>query len=211
MVKKWLPWLIGAAILVGGSNLPVSTVSINQTTPGTTNGVVVNSSALPTGGATAALQTTGNTTLSSIYTAATSAIPGCAASPCATTIGNVGLVATPTGGATGGTILSAASNNATSIKGSPGTLTSLTWLQTTTTLMDIRFYDVAGTPTCSSATGMKLNFVVQSNAISGGATVNLGPSGIAFTTGIGICITGANANNDNSSATTGLNVIYGYN
>jgi hypothetical protein len=41
-------------------------VSINQTTPGVTNGVVVNSSALPTGASTSALQTSGNSSLTSI-------------------------------------------------------------------------------------------------------------------------------------------------
>lgn len=112
---------------------------------------------------------------------------------------------------TGGSILSAANNNSTSIKASAGTLLSVTWLQTTTTLMDIRFYDVAVAPTCSSATSMKLNFVVQSNATSPGATIQLGPAGVAFTTGIGVCITGANANNDNTNAVTGLNLIYVYN
>lgn len=46
---------------------------IDQTTPGTTNGVVVNSSALPSGAATAANQTTANTSLSSIVTNTTGA------------------------------------------------------------------------------------------------------------------------------------------
>jgi hypothetical protein len=124
--------------------------------------------------------------------------------------GPVNLAAAAIGGATGGTILSAASDNATSVKASPGTLASVTWLQTTTTLMDVRFYDTASTPTCSSATGMKLNFVVQSNAVTPGATFNFGPFGIAFTSGIGVCITGANANNDDTSAVLGLNLIYGY-
>jgi hypothetical protein len=50
------------AVQVGG------TVAIDQTTPGTTNGVVVNSSALPSGAATEAKQDTGNTSLSSIDT-----------------------------------------------------------------------------------------------------------------------------------------------
>ena len=133
---------------------------------------------------------------------------------CAAVTGTNGLpvtgVPSPTGAPSGGTILSAASNNSTSIKGTPGTLYSVTWLQTTTTLMDVRFYDTASAPTCSSATGMKLNFVVQSNATTPGATFNLGPFGIAFTTGIGVCITGANANNDNTNAVTGLNLIYAY-
>lgn len=50
-----------------GSNI-IGNFRIDQTTPGTTNGVQVNSSALPTGAATSALQTTGNTSLSTIAT-----------------------------------------------------------------------------------------------------------------------------------------------
>lgn len=41
--RKWLPWILGGAVLVGGSNIPSGTVKIDQTTPGATNGVVVNS------------------------------------------------------------------------------------------------------------------------------------------------------------------------
>jgi len=47
-------------------------VTIDQTTPGTTNGVQVNSSALPTGAATSSAQATGNTSLASIDTKLTS-------------------------------------------------------------------------------------------------------------------------------------------
>lgn len=46
----------------------VGKVGIDQTTPGTTNGVVVNSSALPTGASNAANQATANTSLASIVT-----------------------------------------------------------------------------------------------------------------------------------------------
>lgn len=46
----------------------IGKVGIDQTTPGTTNGVVVNSSALPSGASTSALQTTGNSYLSTIAT-----------------------------------------------------------------------------------------------------------------------------------------------
>jgi hypothetical protein len=116
-----------------------------------------------------------------------------------------------TGGATPGHILSAASNNSTNIKASSGTLFELTYQQTTTTLMDIRLYDTASAPTCSSSTGVVANYVVQSNAVSAGATINLGPVGKKFASGIGICITGANADNDNTNAVTGLNVNYSYN
>ena len=50
----------------------LSTIDIDQSTPGTTNGVVVNSSALPTGAATSANQTTANASLSSIDSKLTS-------------------------------------------------------------------------------------------------------------------------------------------
>ena len=124
--------------------------------------------------------------------------------------GTITPVAGTTGGATPSTILSAASNNSTSIKASPGTLYSVTWINTTTTLMDIRFYDTASAPTCSSATAMKMNFVVQSNATSPGGSPVFGPAGIVFANGIGVCITGGNTNSDNSNAVTGLNVNLGY-
>jgi hypothetical protein len=145
------------------------------------------------------------------YAQLTASVPPCSASPCATVIGQVAPAANGVGGASPGHILSAASNNSTSIKGSAGTLYSLTWLQTTTTLMDIRLYDTASAPTCGSATGVIANFVVQSNATSPGGSPNLGPTGIKFANGIGICITGANADNDNTNAVTGLNVDYAYN
>lgn len=53
--------------LPAGTNL-IGKVGIDQTTAGTTNGVVVNSSALPTGASTSAAQTTAQTSLSSIVT-----------------------------------------------------------------------------------------------------------------------------------------------
>jgi hypothetical protein len=61
-----------SSITVNASSNIIGNVRVDQTTPGTTNGVVVNSSALPTGAATSALQTTGNTTLSTLSTQQTS-------------------------------------------------------------------------------------------------------------------------------------------
>lgn len=226
-MRKWLPWLLLGSVLIGASNIPPGSVSVS-------------SSALPTGASTSALQTTANAALGAPGDSVCGSSAGTCSLPAlikflnnavigsipsgSAIIGKVGIdqttpgatngiseVSAPTGGATGATILSAASNNSTSIKASAGTLYSVTVVQTTTTLMDVRFYDTASAPTCSSATGMKLNFPVQSNTVSAGATYNLGPTGIAFASGIGVCITGANANNDNTNATTGLNLIYGYN
>lgn len=80
---------------------PVSgTVAISQVTPGTTNGVVVNSSALPTGAATSALQTTGNTSLATIATnttvAATAALQS--STQGAVTPGTIAIASTLVGG-----------------------------------------------------------------------------------------------------------------
>lgn len=77
-------WLVG---LLAGTAI-IGKVGIDQTTPGTTNGVVVNSSVLPTGAATAALQPsnsaigsttsgqTGNLAMGAVTTAAPSYTTG---------------------------------------------------------------------------------------------------------------------------------------
>jgi hypothetical protein len=135
--------------------------------------------------------------------------------------GNVGITGTPavaanttllaTGGCSSTTIHTAASNNGTVIgTAAAHTLCGFRWENTTTTLMDIRFYDTATAPVggapCNSATGIVSNDVAQSNAISPGGVANLGPAGMAFASGIVVCITGANADNDNTNAATGINL-----
>lgn len=86
----------------------IGTVGVDQTTPGTTNGVVVNSSALPAGAATAANQTNGSEVVSISATAsATNAIvPSPNASATGTNIfkasaGNLYGVEVTTGGTAG--------------------------------------------------------------------------------------------------------------
>lgn len=76
------------------------TTQISQATPGTTNGVVVNSSALPTGASTSALQTTGNSSLSTIASNTTNLLmtetaPGTPATFALTVQGNASGVAMP--------------------------------------------------------------------------------------------------------------------
>jgi hypothetical protein len=125
------------------------------------------------------------------------------------------VTANPAAAATGGcssTIIhTAASNNATVIgTAAAHTLCGFRWEQTTTTLMDIRFYDTAVAPAagvpCNSGSNVQSNDVVQSNATSPGGVVNLGPTGEAFASGIVVCITGANTDSDNTNAVTGLNL-----
>lgn len=125
-------------------------------------------------------------------------------------IGGTNPAAAATGGATPGHFLSAATNNSTSVKGSAGTLYTLEVVQTTTTLGDLRLYDSAAAPTCSSATGVVKNYAVQSNATSPGFIIDFGAAGIAFANGIGICLTGAVSDSDNTSFVTGVQVNYSF-
>jgi hypothetical protein len=153
--------------------------------------------------------------LKGIYTGIQSLISAVGSAIAAGTnmIGYVGLQANTTGGCTAGHVLTAASNNSTSITNrasGAAELCELSFLNTTTGVFDIRLYDVAAAPTCSSATGVVANYIAVSSATSPGFSINLGPFGKAFTNGIGVCITGANADNDNTNAATGGNLNYAY-
>ncbi len=110
-----------------------------------------------------------------------------------------------------GHILSAASGNPTLIFQGAAQLNEVTITNTGAAGQDVRFYDLAATPTCSSATGVVANYwVTATTGTFPAMTVNLPPGGKAFTKGIGVCITGANADNDNTNAVTGLNLNYSY-
>lgn len=106
-------------------------------------------------------------------------------------------------------VLSAVSNNSQMVgTAGPRQLFEITALTTAAALMDVRLYDTATAPTCSSATGMKANYPVLSKADGGGFTITFGALGKTFNLGIGLCITGANANDDNTNATTGMNLNF---
>jgi hypothetical protein len=111
-------------------------------------------------------------------------------------------------------ILSAASNNSQLVGGSAGlaSLMEITIQNTAVTLQDVRFYDTAVAPTCSSATGLVANYPIGGGTATAPTIVTppLGPLGKLFKLGIGVCITGANANNDNTNAATGLNLNLTY-
>jgi hypothetical protein len=149
-----------SSAIPAGTNV-IGKVDIDQTTPGTTNGVQVNS-------------TTG-------------------------------------GGATPFHVLSAASNNATLVSTGAHTLYSLVIAGTNTAIGDVRIYDAASSPTCSSATGVVLNFpVITTSGFLGGIVVPIPPQGILLANGLAYCITGAVADNDNTNAPTGINVNGAY-
>ena len=114
-----------------------------------------------------------------------------------------------------GHFLSAATNNAQWI--SPGArnlcgLLSVTNI-TSTTALYLRVYDVAGPPNCAGpGPAPVLTFPVPVNGVAAlnvaGFTIAL-PTDIVFNNGIGMCLTGAAGDTDNTAAVTGVQVNYG--
>lgn len=154
---------------------------------------------------TGALKTVTNITNTSVPVTGTVTI---GSQPVTTTLAPPG--ATTAGGCTGSHFLSAATTNATAVKSGAGILCELNAINTSTSPADLRLYDVAGAPNCASATGAVANFPIQPNTVGPGFVINLGPYGRQFSTGIGICLTGAVADNDNSAAPTGIAVNYAF-
>jgi hypothetical protein len=107
---------------------------------------------------------------------------------------------------------STASTNATSVKGSPGTIFNISAFNTTTTIYYLRMYNTSSAPTCSSATGFVETLPVPPAAASGGSGGFIRPieQGQQYTTGIGFCITGGPTSTDNTNAAVGVfvSVLY---
>lgn len=141
------------------------TVDIDQTTPGTTNGVVVNSSALPSGAATSAKQ---DTMIAAMATPAE-------------------IIPSTSGGLSLFYLTAANSTNATNVKASAGQLYTVELSNNSATLAYVSFYNTAGTPTCG--TGIVAQAMIPANSTSGAGWVSNSLHGKAFGTGIGICVT----------------------
>lgn len=118
------------------------------------------------------------------------------------------LAASTTGGATPIKYLSAANTNSTNVKATAGTIYNLVAINTTATLYYLKLYDKATAPTCASDTVLQ-SYPVPASTSGNGLSVST-TVGIAFTAGIGFCLTGALADNDNTNAATGvvINIIY---
>lgn len=107
-------------------------------------------------------------------------------------------------------LLSAASTNSTLVKTGDGIVTSIVVINTTTTLYYLKFYDIGVAPTCNT-TPVKLTIPVPFGAANaGGGVVVPMPVGFRFFQGIGICLTGGIADNDNTNAATGVAINLGF-
>jgi hypothetical protein len=103
-----------------------------------------------------------------------------------------------------------ASTNATNIKASAGSVYWVLIENNSATVNYLRFYNTAGTPTCSSATGLITQIMVPASTTVGGVSVPF-LYGLPFTTGIGICVTSGYATTDVTNATaTSMALTIGY-
>lgn len=111
--------------------------------------------------------------------------------------------------ATGGHALSAATNNSTLVTTGNGAIWDFQAVNTTATLYYVRFYDTAVAPTCSSPTGVIANFPVPASTTGNGIAPSF-PKGKIYSTGLGFCITAGSADNDNTSAATGVTIDFDF-
>jgi hypothetical protein len=126
-----------------------------------------------------------------------------------TGMAGVNLQATPSGGATTFKLIGAASNNSTLI-GSAGVHTVYSYQTSSisaSTPYWLKFYDKATAPTCGTDTPVKVILIPPTNSGNNG---NI-PVGFSVALGLGICVVGGIADNDNTSiaaATVAVNVDY---
>lgn len=111
--------------------------------------------------------------------------------------------ATTTDSVLGCYLVSAASTNSTSCKGSAGNFYGFFMVNTTATLYYLRLYNSSSAPTCSSATGFIESIPIPASASGAGIVVTL-PVGLGYSTGIGFCFTGGSSSTDNTNAATGV-------
>lgn len=102
-------------------------------------------------------------------------------------------------------VISTASTNATSIKTSPGVFYSVHAVNTNATTAYLKLYNTSGAPTCNTSTVIA-NFPLVQNVPFNASF----PNGASYGPGLGLCITGAQASNDNTNATTGITVTLTY-
>lgn len=115
---------------------------------------------------------------------------------------------TPVGGAAGGPwmahYLSAANTNATLVAAGAHNVYQIIAINTTGTIYYLKFYDKALAPTCGTDTPSLTLPVPFGQSSSGGGFVIPMPTGSRFLAGVGFCLVGGIADNDNSNAATGI-------
>ncbi len=119
-------------------------------------------------------------------------------------------VSSTTGGATPYKLISAATTNATSVKGSAGTLYSITASNINAAVRYLKIYDKASSPTVGTDVP-KLVFAIPGATTGGGTNIPIGLPGVEFTLGIGIAMTTGAADADTGAVALSeiiCNLIY---
>jgi hypothetical protein len=116
------------------------------------------------------------------------------------------------GGATPFHLIAAASDNATSVKTTPGTVYSVEVGGLGSVPAYLKFYDIATAPTCGSTAVKKTIIIPAAPTAADGAGNNIPiPVGVFFGVGIGICVTAGIADTDDTSvAATTWNINFDY-
>ena len=104
---------------------------------------------------------------------------------------------------------SAASTNATNVKASAGTVSTISVVNPPPILFYLRMYTRASPQTFSGARGFVNTFLVPASTSGAGIVIPIAVPH-PFTTGIGYCLTGGGSSTDNTSAATGVYINIWY-
>jgi hypothetical protein len=200
---KGLYTKLGAVVLAAGTAV-IGKVGIDQTTPGTTDSVSV-----ATGQGAGA--TIGVTSGAAVITDANGTVQQYLRGLVKQWIaGTLVLGAGAVGGYTPGKLIAANTTNATSIKGSAGTVGFLSFQNKDASPVYVKFYDKASAPTVGTDTPVAV-FMVPGNASGTGNNPPLPPQGLAFATGIAMAVTAGIADADTTAVpASAVTVNYGY-
>lgn len=175
------------------------------------------SAPLPSGAATAANQSSQITQETAINTvtgltsdaAATAGSTGTLSAKMRLMTSQLAVLAT---GATPASFIAANSNNAATLKGTPGVVYSVQLAGVGAAPAYLKFYDKASTPTCQSDTVVAQFMIPAASTAANGAGSNISlPVGKNFAAGISYCVVTGIAANDNTSvaaATFIVNIDY---
>jgi hypothetical protein len=104
--------------------------------------------------------------------------------------------------------LSLATNNATLVKTGRTRIKILLPINTTSTVYYLHLYNLAVAPTCGTSAVAWTVPVPQATGAGAGAVIPI-PDGLQFPLGLGFCLTGGIADNDNTSAAAGVVINFG--
>lgn len=101
--------------------------------------------------------------------------------------------------------ISAASDNATSVKASAGQVYHIDVFNNSTNIAYLKLYNKATAPTCGTDTPVA-RYLIPANASGTGAVIEIS-NGLSFSTGIGYCLVTGIADNDDTGVSANAYLI----